>query len=149
VHKLASATIGYITTKRMKSEYKIGKNKRKGTKAKNTTEVDNITIRRCNDCKKVKPLEEFRSQRVGKSGFGYVCADCTREHNKILMRNYRENNPAYVEWARENIKNYNNTNREEINRKARERNKTEKFKVYNREYAKLYYRKRVQAAKGT
>jgi len=132
----------------MESEYKVGRNKRKGTKAENTIELDNITIRRCNDCKKKRPLEKFRNKRLNKSGYAYVCVDCAKEHINVLMRNYRKNNPDYVKRARESIKEYNNTNRQEINRKARIRNKTEKFKLYNRQWAKLNYRKHVQAAKG-
>lgn len=92
------------------------------------------------ECKKQKPLSEFR-YRLRKNGRYYYesyCKDCERERNKKrLKKRYQECKQDYKDWYKEHKeekleyeKEYRTKNREQINIKARERNKNNREYIY-------------------
>jgi len=54
--------------------------------------TDTPTEKTCTECKKTKPLEEYKKHKAGRFGRGSKCKDCERER----QRAWRARNPDYM-----------------------------------------------------
>lgn len=65
-------------------------------------------VKRCTKCRKFKPLSQFHKSKKSQSGFKHYCMECSRDalrqwqsenadHRREYARQYRANNPDYVE----------------------------------------------------
>jgi len=77
----------------------------------------------CTGCHKTKTLNHFNKDKKGKYGKGAKCTECRKIENK---QRYKDNKNK----IKENVKNYYEKNKKEIN---------EKRKESSREYTKKYY----------
>lgn len=52
--------------------------------------MENIVTKKCNKCKKVKPLEDFNNSLKTKDGKGYQCRQCDSDHCKKYYREHKQ-----------------------------------------------------------
>ena len=94
---------------------------------------DEIVVKRCCSCKKVKPIFEFSKVKRYKDGHDYECKAC----RKIRSKKYREENKDRLnaqtrQWYQNNkVRVYN------YNKERRIKNK-EEIAAYQKEYSKRY-----------
>lgn len=98
-------------------------------------------LKKCSDCDRVKPLEEFRKDKSTKDGRNYQCKACEAEYRKANRERYQEYNRQWREANREQrleyLRQYREANREkrlEYFRQWYEANREQR-----REYSRQHY----------
>jgi len=84
----------------------------------------NHGLRECSKCKLLKTLDNFCIDKKGKHGKAFRCKDCDKKYRKQYYKKYKEFYKNNKQKNSEKYKKYRNKNKEKINRRAREKRKT-------------------------
>lgn len=69
----------------------------------------NVTEKECNRCKRIKPSDQFWTNKRNKTGLDSWCKECHKERGTIYRREKRDNNPEWKERDNETARRYKKT----------------------------------------
>jgi hypothetical protein len=90
----------------------------------------------CPKCELVKSVTDFNKHKARSDGLQDYCRECTRQATQKYMENRRKTDPGLAIKQKEYMKKWRDANREEINRKQRELQKTDEWKEYRKKWYK-------------
>jgi hypothetical protein len=88
-------------------------------------------LRKCSQCKELKPSTVFYKNKTRKEGLQTMCRDCSKQNSK---KQYSEDRKKRIEY----VANWAKNNPEKRREYRREYEKSRKYKEYKREYMRRY-----------
>lgn len=107
-----------------------------------------IATKKCNYCHEKKTLSDFAKMKQSPDGHAYKCKSCSNEHNRLYMRQNKEDRKRYVEAY--NAENYdrhrqrykdNKKKITEINKRSYEKSKKADKEKFRKKWRDQYYRR--------